>query len=52
MIRKARIQDIKQIQDLINFFAKQDLMLPRSLNEVYENMRDFWVAQENNNIVG
>ena len=47
MIRKAKIEDIKQIQELINDFAKQDLMLPRSLNELYENIRDFWVAEEN-----
>ncbi len=51
MIRKAKIEDIKQIQDLINSFAKKDLMLPRSLNELYENLRDFWVAVENNKIV-
>jgi len=52
MIRKARIQDVEQIQKLINTFAKQDLMLPRSLNELYENLRDYWVAEENNRIVG
>ncbi len=52
MIRKAEIKDIKEIQILINYFAKQDLMLPRSLNELYENLRDFWVAEENNKIVG
>ena len=52
MIRKARITDIKPIQDLINLFAKQDLMLPRSLNELYENIRDFWVAEENKKIMG
>lgn len=52
MIRKARIEDIKQIQSLINFFAKQDLMLQRSLNELYENLRDFWVEDENGKIVG
>lgn len=51
MIRKARIQDITQIQDLINFFAKQDLMLPRSLNELYETLRDFWVYEENKRLV-
>ncbi len=51
MIRKARIEDIKQIQNLINSFAKKDLMLPRSLNDLYENLRDFWVAVENNKIV-
>ena len=52
MIRKAAIKDIKEIQALINYFAKQDLMLPRSLNELYENIRDFWVAEENNKIAG
>ncbi|MFA5410292.1 MAG: N-acetyltransferase [Candidatus Omnitrophota bacterium] len=51
-IRKAKIRDIKQIQGLINLFASQDLMLPRSLNELYESMRDFWVAEENNKVIG
>jgi amino-acid N-acetyltransferase len=51
-IRKATIEDIKQIQNLINSFARRDLMLPRSLNELYENLRDFWVAPENSRVVG
>ena len=45
MIRKAKIKDIKQIQELIGCFAKHDVMLPRSLNELYENIRDFWVYE-------
>lgn len=52
MIRKARIADIKGIQSLINSFAKHDLMLARSLNELYENIRDFWVAEEHEKILG
>jgi len=52
MIRKAKIEDIKEIQKLINSFAKQDLMLPRSLNELYENIRDFWVIEEGKKISG
>ena len=52
MIRKAKIDDIKQIQVLINGFAKQDIMLPRSLNELFENLRDFWVCEEKNKIIG
>jgi amino-acid N-acetyltransferase len=53
MIRKARIKDAKTIQKLINMFAKQDLMMPRSLNEIFENIRDFWVAlDKNNNVIG
>lgn len=52
MLRKARISDIKSIQLLINSFAKQDLMLPRSLNQLYENIRDFWVYEKNKKIIG
>ncbi len=52
MIRKARITDIKEMQKLINIFAKKDLMLPRSLSELYENLRDFWVVEENKKVVG
>ena len=46
MIRKAKIKDIKQIQGLIGSFAKLDIMLPRSLNELYEHIRDFWVYED------
>jgi amino-acid N-acetyltransferase len=52
MIRKARIQDIKQIQELIGCFARLDVMLPRSLNELYENIRDFWVYEDRGKVVG
>jgi amino-acid N-acetyltransferase len=52
MIRKARIDDIKSIQALINEFARRDLMLPRSLNELYENIRDYWVMASGKKIVG
>jgi amino-acid N-acetyltransferase len=52
MIRKAKIQDIKQLHKMINSFAAQGLMLPKSLNELYENIRDFWVAQDHGKISG
>jgi amino-acid N-acetyltransferase len=52
MLRKAKISDIKQIQALINSFAKKDQMLPRSLNELYEAIRDFWVYEKNKKIIG
>ncbi|MBU1853827.1 MAG: N-acetyltransferase [Candidatus Omnitrophica bacterium] len=52
MIRKADIGDIKDIQELINFYAKKDQMLPRSLNELYENVRDFFVYEKDGKIIG
>ncbi len=52
MLRKAKLEDIKGMQVLINSFAEKNLMLPRSLNELYENIRDFWVYEDKKKIVG
>jgi amino-acid N-acetyltransferase len=51
-IRKAHISDIREIQKLVNEFARREQMIPRSVNELYENVRDFVVAEEKNRIVG
>jgi amino-acid N-acetyltransferase len=51
-IRKCRISDIKQLQTLINQYARQGLMIARSLNELYENIRDFWVCEYKGSILG
>ena len=50
-IRKATVDDAKFIHDLIKMFAKKYDMLPRSLNEIYENIRDFFVCIDNEAIV-
>lgn len=52
MIRKARNNDVISIQRLINIFAKERLILPRSLIQIYENLRDFWLVEINGEIVG
>lgn len=51
-IRKARTRDAVQIHRLINDFARQEVMLPRSLLSVYENIRDFYVATEGDRVLG
>ena len=52
MLRKATVEDVKTIQELINFYAKKDQMLPRSLNELYENIRNFFVYEKDGKILG
>jgi amino-acid N-acetyltransferase len=51
-IRKAKVGDIERIKELIDKWAQKELMLARSLNELYENARDFWVCEENGQVVG
>jgi len=52
MIRKASLEDPPAILDLVNTFAARDMMLPRSLHDTYENIRDFFVCEESGRIVG
>jgi amino-acid N-acetyltransferase len=51
-IRKAKIADIRDIQKLVNEFARKEEMIPRSINELYENIRDFVVSEEKGKIFG
>ena len=51
-IEKAKISDVPQMHKLINHFAEKDEMLPRSLSELYENMRDCFVTREGDKLLG
>jgi len=46
LVRRARVTDAAEIQRLITAFADRDEMLHRSLGEIYENIRDFYVAED------
>lgn len=45
MMRKAKISDVKEIQKLVNHCAKNGEMLPRSLNQLYEELQNFYVIE-------
>jgi amino-acid N-acetyltransferase len=50
--RRAGVRDVAQIHRLISHYAAQEQMLPRSLNEIYEGLRDYLVAEHEGRIVG
>ncbi len=52
MIRKAQIADVKNIQKLLMTFANRGDMLSRSLSELYESLRDFYVVEEDGMLLG
>jgi|SRR5208283_654923 len=52
MLRKAHISDIKAVHRLINECAAKGEMLSRSLAELYDNMRDYFVYEEQGEVVG
>jgi amino-acid N-acetyltransferase len=51
MIRKARMADVKTVQKLVAEYARKGDMLPRSLSEIYENLRDYFVAEAEDGLV-
>ena len=51
-VRKAGMRDIPPILTLINSYAAGGVMLPRTEFEMSENIRDFSVAYDGENLVG
>ncbi len=51
-IRKAELQDVPVLAEMINHYARERILLPRSLPELYECVREFVVAEEDGVIVG
>jgi amino-acid N-acetyltransferase len=53
MIRKAKLTDVPNIHRLINHYAGERIMLPRTLTDIYENVWEFTVvAVEDDKLVG
>lgn len=52
LIRKARVTDVCDMHKLINYFAERGDLLPRSLNQLYEDIRDFFVLEHDGCILG
>jgi amino-acid N-acetyltransferase len=52
IFRPAVIGDSKRIQALINSYGDKGLMLHRSLNEIYESIRQYIIYEENGEALG
>jgi len=52
MIRKAKVEAVRKIHQLVNQSASRGEMLPRSLGELYDNLRDYFVYMDDGNVAG
>jgi len=54
VIRKAKIKDVKAIHSLLQIYGQKGELLPRPLSVLYENVRNFWVYEDNkeNGLIG
>ncbi len=51
-VRSTKIADAEAIYSLISNYAEQDRMLPRSMADIYENLRSFDVVELDGKVVG
>ncbi len=52
MIRKAKLTDGPDLYRLIGYYARERIVLPRSLTDLYENVWEFSVAEDMGKILG
>jgi amino-acid N-acetyltransferase len=50
-VEKAKISDATLIHQLVNYFAGRGEMLARPLSEIYENIRDYYVVRQGEQVV-
>lgn len=46
MIRKAQMEDITAIHNLLTAYAQEGKLPARSISQLYDHIRDFWVYEE------
>lgn len=51
-IRKAELRDVPALFQMISHYAAERVMLPRPLVELYENIWEFTVAEEDGELLG
>ncbi len=51
-VEKSVIGDAKAIFDLMSQYTECGILLPRNLDEIYRNIRDFFVCRDADGIVG
>jgi amino-acid N-acetyltransferase len=52
VVRKARVADVPIIADIVNLQAQKGYMLPRPLAWIYDNIRDYMVAEVEGRVIG
>ena len=51
-LRRARTPDVPAIHDLIEHYAGDRILLAKERVQLYEDVQDFWVADQGGRVVG
>ena len=50
-IDRARVSDAASVHQMISHFADKREMLPRALSEIYEDIRDYFVVRQRDQVI-
>lgn len=51
-VRRARVGDVPRLYEIINFYAGRGDMLPKTMDQLYNRVRNFNVAEADGEVVG
>lgn len=51
MLKKATIADVKEIHGILSLYAQKGILLGRSMSDLYDQIRDFFVARTSPNSI-
>lgn len=51
-VRRARTADVPEIRRLVDIYAGQRILLSKETVTLYEDVQEFWVALDGNDVVG
>jgi amino-acid N-acetyltransferase len=51
-LRRARTRDVRSIRSLVDHYVDVQILLKKESVQLYEDIQDFWVADEGGRVVG
>ena len=51
-LRKANVNDVKEIYNLISEYSKKGVLLERTMSNIYDNIRDFFILEKDGKTAG
>ena len=52
LLRRARTRDVRAIRSLVHHYAEGRILLQKESVQLYEDIQDFWVADDAGRVVG
>jgi amino-acid N-acetyltransferase len=52
VLRRARTADVRVIRQLVDLYAKQGILLSKPTVTLFEDVQEFWVAEQDSKVIG